>query len=132
MTDKAITKKQADTPVKSVRPEPELVFVPRVDIRETEREVVLLADMPGVDEQSVDIELERNHLALHGTFLPSMPDGYSLTYQEYDTGSFERAFTLGNTIDRDGIKAVVKDGVLRLTLPKAMEAQPKRITVKAG
>jgi len=94
--------------------------------------VFLVADMPGVDETSVSIDLEGSELTIRGTFLPKAPDGYSLTYQEYGSGDFERSFTLGDTIDRDGIKAEVKDGILRLTLPKAKEAQPRRIAVKAG
>jgi HSP20 family molecular chaperone IbpA len=127
-----MTKSESQTPAKAERAQQTPVFTPRVDIRETETEVVLVADMPGVDENSVSIDLEGSELAIRGTFVPKAPDGYSLTYQEYASGDYERSFTLGDTIDRDGIKAVVKDGVLRLTLPKAKEAQPKRIAVKAG
>jgi HSP20 family molecular chaperone IbpA len=88
--------------------------------------------MPGVDETSVKIDLEGSELTIRGTFALEPPAGYSLTYQEYGSGDYERSFTLGDTIDREGIQAVVKDGVLRLTLPKAKEAQPKRIAVNAG
>jgi HSP20 family molecular chaperone IbpA len=127
-----MTKRESQTPTEAERAQQTPVFTPRVDIRETETEVVLVADMPGVDESSVNIDLEGSELAVRGTFVPKAPDGYALTYQEYASGNYERSFTLGDTIDRDGIKAVVRDGVLRLTLPKAKEAQPKRIAVKAG
>ena len=106
--------------------------MPRVDIRESEAEVVLVADLPGVDETSVSIDLEGSELTLRGRFLPKAPEGFSLTYQEYRSGDYERTFTLGDTIDRNRIHAVVRDGVLRLTLPKAKEAQPWRVAVKAG
>jgi len=131
MTKTVLAKREPQTPAPE-RAEQTPVFVPRVDIRETETEVVLAADMPGVDETSLDIGLEGSELTIRGSFVPKAPNGYSLTYQEYESGDYERSFTLGDTIDRDGIRAVVKDGVLRLTLPKAKEAQPKRITVKAG
>lgn len=108
------------------------VFTPRVDIRETEAEIVLMADMPGVDETNVSIDIEGSELAIRGAFVPEGPDGYTLSHREYGNGDYERAFTLGDTIDRSGIKATVKDGVLRLVLPKSKEVQPKRIAVKAG
>jgi len=132
MTKTAVAKREAQTPATTERAEQTPVFVPRVDIRETDTEVVLVADMPGVDETSVSIDLEGSELTLRGKFLPKAPAGYSLTYEEYESGDYERSFTLGDTIDRDGIKAAVKDGILRLTLPKAKETQPKRIEVKAG
>ena len=132
MSDTAMTKREPQVPTPGERVRQTPVFVPRVDVRENESEVVLVADMPGVDETHVSIDLEGSELTLRGTFVPKAPEGYSLTYQEYESGDYERVFTLGETIDRSGIQAVVKDGVLRLTLPKAKEAQPRRITVKAG
>lgn len=130
--EKAIARRDDRTPAKEERASSTPVFVPRVDIRETEKEVFVTADMPGVDENSVDIGLERHELTITGTLVPKAPEGYTLNYREYATGNYERTFTLGDTIDRDGIKAVVKDGVLHLTLPKAAEAQARKIAVKAG
>jgi HSP20 family molecular chaperone IbpA len=108
------------------------VFRPRVDIVESDEAVILTADMPGITEQDVDVNLERNTLSIRGTFSESAPDGYTLQYREYRSGHYERTFTLGNTIDRSGIEANVKDGVLTVRLPKAKEVQPKRIAVQAG
>ena len=130
--DTAVTKGESPAPAKTERADPTAVFVPRVDIRKTDVEVLLEADMPGVDENSVDIALAGHELTITGRFVPEPAQGYSLTYQEYTSGHYERDFTLGDTIDRTGIKAAVKDGVLRLTLPKAKEVQPKRIAIKAG
>jgi HSP20 family molecular chaperone IbpA len=127
-----MTKHQGQAPSRAEHAEDTPVFVPRVDIRETEAAVLLVADMPGVDETSVNIDLEGSELTIKGGYLPKAPEGYTATYREYRSGNYERTFTLGDTIDRDGIKATVSNGVLRLTLPKAKEAQPKRIAVKAG
>jgi len=132
MAEKAITKRAEQTPARAERAEDAWVFAPRVDIRESETQVLLVADMPGVDETSVEIDLHGSELTIRGRYLPKAPEGYSLGYREYESGNYERTFTLGDTIDRNGIKAVVRDGVLRLTLPKAAEAQPRRIAVKAG
>lgn len=132
MTAQNIGKRESDAPTQVERTEEARVFVPRVDITETEREVRLTADMPGVDDKNVDIDLDRNVLTIRGKCAPEAPQGFSPAYREYLTGNYERAFTLSDEIDRDRIEAIVKNGVLRLTLPKAEEAQPKRISVKAG
>ena len=132
MAGTAMTTREPQTTAPAERAQEAPVFAPRVDNRETEAEVVLAADMPGVEETTVSIDLEGSELTLRGTFVPKAPDGYTLTYQEYGTGDYERSFTLGDTIDRSAISAVVKDGVLRLTLPKAKEVQPRRIAVQAG
>ena len=107
-------------------------FVPRADIYETEKEYVVLADMPGVDETSLDITLENNVLSIDGYVEPTQPEGYSLAYAEYRVGDYQRAFTLSDQIDREGIEAVIKDGVLRLFLPRATEARKRKIAIKAG
>ena len=132
MADSNLTKRESTTPAPVERAKETPVFVPRFDIVENETEVLLIGDMPGVDEASVDLDLEGSELTIRGTFVPKPPEGYTLNYHEYTSGDYERSFTLGDTIDRAGIKAVVKDGVLRLTLPKAREAQARKITVKAG
>lgn len=132
MAQNALTKKESQVPAAGERGETVPVYTPRVDIREDEEKVLVVADMPGVDESSVTVELEGSELAIRGQFLPHPPEGYSPIYREYAFGNYERTFTIGETIDCDGINAAVRDGVLRLTLPKAKEAKPKRIAVKAG
>jgi HSP20 family molecular chaperone IbpA len=132
MTNREMTRRETDAPAAVERAEDLSVFLPRVDICESEKDVVLVADMPGVDENSVDVALDGSSLTIRGRFVPKAPEGYTLTYQEYTSGNYERTFTLGDTIDRGKIKAVVKDGALRLTLPKAEAAQPRQVTVQAG
>jgi len=132
MSAKEIAKNQEQSPERVETPERTPVYVPEVDISENEKEFTVIADMPGVDENSVDIDLDRNVLTLRARFTLEAPEGYNLTWQEYTSGNYERSFTLGNTVDREKIEASVKNGVLSMTLPKAAEAQPKRISVKAG
>ncbi len=107
-------------------------YVPRADIYETNDEIIVLADMPGVDENSVDITLEKNVLSINGYVEPDQPTNYSLAYAEYEVGDYQRSFTLSDEIDRDNIQAAVKDGVLHLHLPKAGPAKARKITVKAA
>jgi HSP20 family protein len=109
-----------------------LAFVPRADVYETDDDIVVMADMPGVDADSVDITLEDNVLTINGYVDPEPPDGHSLAYAEYRVGDYVRAFTLSDQIDRDGIEATVKDGVLRLRLPKAEAAKMRKIPITAG
>ncbi len=109
-----------------------LAFVPRADIYETADAITVVADMPGVDESTVRVMLEDNVLSINGTVEPVQPEGYELAFSEYRVGDFERAFTLSDQIDRDGIEATVRDGVLRLHLPKITEARRRTITIKAG
>ena len=106
------------------------VFVPRADIIETEEAILVVADVPGVDENSIDITLEKRVLSINGQVNPATPENFSLTYAEYGLGDFERKFTLSDEIDQDHIEATVKDGVLRLTLPKAGPAKTRRIAVR--
>jgi HSP20 family protein len=106
-------------------------FVPRVDIYETNDAMTVVADMPGVDADSLEISLEQNVLTINGYVSEAYPEDYMLAYAEYRTGDYVRSFTLSNQIDQSRIEAAVKDGVLRLHLPK-IEPTTKKITVSAG
>ena len=108
------------------------VYVPKVDIFSDEQGIVVLADMPGVDEQNVDILLEKDVLTISGFATINEPEGFELSYAEYGVGDFRRTFTLMEEVDRDKIEASISDGVLRVYLPKAPEAQTRKIAVQAG
>jgi HSP20 family protein len=108
------------------------VFIPRADIYETEDAMIVLTDMPGVDEKSVDITIEKNVLTINAFVEPEQHENFRCTYAEYGVGDYERSFVLSNQVDREGIEASVKDGVLRLVLPKSKEAKTRKISVKAG
>jgi HSP20 family molecular chaperone IbpA len=107
-------------------------FVPRVDIYENKDSLFLVADMPGVDEKTVDIELEKNVLTITGRVENGRVKDGTLMYSEYEIGDYERVFTLSDEIDREKIVATVKNGVLRLELPKAEKVKPKKIAIKAA
>jgi HSP20 family protein len=107
-------------------------FIPRVDIYETKDAIFLIADMPGIDETTVDIELEKNILTITGHVDNGAVKDARMIYSEYEVGDYERVFTLSDAIDRDKIIATVKQGVLRLELPKAENVKPKKIAIKAA
>jgi HSP20 family protein len=127
------TGKQEVQPAGTVeRTRPGRVYTPAVDIYETSEAVVLVADMPGVDQQSVDVTLDKGVLTIYGHVEPWQPEGHSLRYAEYGVGDYQRSFTISNEIAWDKIEGTVKDGVLRLTLPKVGPAQTKKIPVKGA
>ena len=107
-------------------------FVPRTDIYEVEDEIILALDMPGINENAFEITLEKNILNVKGYAQIEDPDEYSLTLAEYETGDYERSFRVSDEIAKDKIEAVYKDGVLRLTLPKAEQAKARKIAVKVS
>lgn len=107
------------------------VYTPAVDIYEAPDAIVLVADMPGVDENSVDVTLDRNVLTIYGHVEPWKPEGYTLAYAEYGVGDYQRSFTISNQIDWQHIEGIVKNGVLRVTLPKAGPAGTKKIEIRA-
>ena len=109
-----------------------LCFVPKTDIYETEEEIVIIADVPGVDLNSVDITLENNILTINAYNNPKIPEGYELVYSEYDPGDFQRSFRISNEIDGDRIEAEVRNGALRLRLPKTDSVKIKKIPVASG
>jgi HSP20 family molecular chaperone IbpA len=109
---------------------PRKIFVPRADIYETQDALVVIVDMPGVDEKSVDITLERNVLTLHGTAATDVPEGYALAYAEYELGDYHREFILSEEVKREGIQAAMRNGVLKLTLPKAEPARKIQVRVE--
>jgi HSP20 family protein len=107
-------------------------FTPAVDIYETKDGLVLLADMPGVSPEGIDINLERNELTVIGHVEELDTGDMSVSYREYHTGDYVRSFTLPDVVDRDRIEATMKDGVLKLTLPTAEEAKSRKIPVKGA
>ena len=121
-------KAELTTPAEQTRPG--LVFTPEVDIYETETEITLLADMPGVKSKALNIDLRENILTLDGDV--DSPEGADEVdvIREYRTGKYYRQFTLSQTIDQAKIDAELIDGVLRLRLPKVEAATPRKITVK--
>jgi HSP20 family molecular chaperone IbpA len=105
-----------------------LQFVPRVDICETEQELTLYADLPGVAAGDVDLHYEQGELLLRGRVRPRQGERTFLL-QEYGEGDFYRLFRINETIDSSKITAECKNGVLTVHLPKAEQVRPRQITV---
>lgn len=120
-------KQELQTKSESTRNVP--IFVPAVDIYESANELTLLADMPGVPIENVDIDLDNDQLTIKGTATAEQEEG-TLLLREYSVGDYYRQFTLSNVIDRERIQASMKDGVLKVVLPKAEAAKPRKIEVK--
>ena len=104
-------------------------YTPATDIYETETELTVVMEMPGVAREDVDITLEKGRLAVEGRIDFSAYEGLKPAYTEYNVGHFVRAFTLSSKIDQEKISADMQGGVLTLRLPKVEEAQPRRIVV---
>ena len=111
---------------------PGAYFQPAVDIFETPEELVLVADMPGVPPDAVDVDLDGDQLTIEGRVRRDDYEGLKPLHVEYGVGGFYRRFTLGEMIDREAIKAQLKNGVLVLKLPKAEHARARRINVEAA
>ncbi|MEJ5349502.1 MAG: Hsp20/alpha crystallin family protein [Desulfosoma sp.] len=132
MTDKDIQvreKQEVQTQAETTRNIP--VYMPAVDILETEEALTLVADMPGVSPENVDIDIRDDQLTIRGT-VTLEGEGETVLLREYGVGDYFRQFTLGRIIDQSKIEASMKNGVLTLTLPKVDKAKPRKVEVKTG
>jgi HSP20 family molecular chaperone IbpA len=125
-----VREKQAlDSPAEQTRPG--LVFKPLVDIFETDKEIVVLADMPGVSAESLDVDLREDILTLTAEASSGRGEGEQDILSEFATGKFYRQFTLSEVIDQSKIEAKLDNGVLRLVLPKVEKAAPRKIQINS-
>jgi HSP20 family molecular chaperone IbpA len=106
-------------------------YLPAVDIVREEGRDLLYADMPGVDEKNIDIVLEKNIVTVHGHVERINPQGFRRLKSEYGKGDYSRSFQLSDEYDPDNIQASVKDGVLKVTLPR-IAPKRRKIAVSAG
>ena len=104
-------------------------YVPQVDIYETKDGLWLWADMPGVDEQSIDVRLDNGVLTIEGQVDVKGYDNTTPLYTEYNVGNYVRRFTLSSDVDSDRIVARMQHGVLALEIPKSERAKPRRIAI---
>ncbi|MCK5843593.1 MAG: Hsp20/alpha crystallin family protein [Victivallales bacterium] len=110
----------------------EPIYAPATNIYETETELIVSSEMPGVNEKNVDVSLEDRTLTITGSRGDNeIPKGYQLLSHGYSPGSYTRSFKILADVDVAKIKARISDGVLRLTLPKAGKTKPKNIKVSA-
>jgi HSP20 family protein len=134
MTDskeiKVREKQEVKTPAEQTIPG--LVFTPEVDIFETDKAITLLADIPGVKPEKLNIDLRDNILTITGDVDHLEAADEEFLAFEYETGRFYRQFTLSEVIDQTKIDAKLNLGVLRLSLPKVAKAAPRKIAITAG
>lgn len=106
-------------------------FTPPADILENGDTVVMLLDIPGADPASLDVTLDKHLLTISARVASTAPEGYAPAHIEFANGVYERRFVFSEQMDGDHIDATLKDGVLRLTVPKAPDTAAKKISVKA-
>ena len=127
-----LAKKESETDVATVeRTRGGRTYVPRFDIVETENELILFGDMPGVTPENLEVRFEGEHLTVYGKVEPRH-QGHEYLYGEYGIGDYHREFHVNEAIDPDKISAELKNGVLTLHLPKSAAVRPRRIEVKSG
>ena len=130
MSNQVTVKQEGDVAEEQIRPG--RTYLPNVEIRETEDALWLWADMPGVDQSSIDIHLENGVLWIEGAVQTDEYTDLTPAYTEYNVGNFRRSFRLSTVIDAQRIEAKMKNGVLELRLPKSEEARPQRIPITAN
>ncbi len=133
MTDKElqVTEKQEITPERGELTREGVYFTPAVDICETEKELMILADMPGVKPGGVDIELKEGILSIEGK-VPVPIQAEESLLSEYRKGSYFRSFRVTDSVDAGKIAAALSNGVLKVTLPKHPKAIPRKIPITVG
>ena len=108
---------------------PARYYVPATDIYETDQALMVVMELPGVDKKDLDLAAENDALRVEGRIDLGKYEGLEPLYTEYNVGHFARRFTLSGKIDQGSINAELENGVLTLTLPKAKEAQPRKIAI---
>ncbi len=131
MTEKKDVTKQQTEETQEIR-KAGRVMRPPVDIFEDDTGITLLADMPGVSKDRLDIQLDKDTLSIAGEVDLSMPEGMEALYADIRSTRYERGFALSGEMDTEKIKAVLRDGVLSLRIPKRAELQPRKIKVQVS
>jgi HSP20 family protein len=107
----------------------QIVFTPPIDIFETDEGLVLLADLPGVSAETLELQVQDNKLTLFGRVGPQVPESARPLHREYEVGHFLRSFILSDEVDHERISAKLNHGVLEVMLPRVKRSEPRRIPV---
>lgn len=110
----------------------EPALTPPVDVLEDDSGITLYADLPGVPRDKLNLQVESDALTIEGEVGLELPEGLQSSHTEVGVGRFRRRFTLSKELDTQQISAELANGVLKLRIPKAEHAQPRRIEVKVG
>lgn len=109
-----------------------LLFTPPIDIYESEEGLVLVADLPGVTLEDLELQVQDNKLTLFGRVNSYVPENMLGKHEEYGVGDFLRSFILPDVVDHERISAKLNNGVLKVVLPKAKQAEPRKISIDEG
>ena len=124
MTDKNLTSKTAEAPKN------EAMLLPPVDVVEDAAGITLYADLPGVPKDRLHLHLEADSLTIEGEMQLTMPEGIESTHAEVSVPRYRRVFTLSSELDGEKVTADFNQGVLKLRIPKAAHAQPRKIEIR--
>lgn len=113
-------------------PDEEFALVPAVDIFESAQGITVIADMPGVAKERLNIQADRNALLIEGEAVIDMPQQMEALYADVHSTKYRRTFVLSSELDADRIEASLKDGVLTVRIPKRAEFRPRKIDVSVG
>jgi len=132
MSNNDVQTRNADSSSPSESSERTPALIPRVDVLEDDTGITLLADLPGVPKDQLVLKVEGDTLLVEGSVAPLTPDKLEATYAELRVPRYRRGFTLSRELDAEHIDANLKDGVLRLRIPKQAHAQPRRIQIQSS
>jgi HSP20 family protein len=132
MTSQSVQTTPRQQPTAEGQRQQQHYVVPPVDVFENEASITLLADLPGVPREGLHVRVDGDSLLLEATAATHGPENMELVYGEAQVPAYRRQFTLSRELDASRIEAQLRDGVLRLTIPKAEEARPRRIEVQVG
>ena len=124
MTDKNLTSKTAEAPKN------EAMLLPPVDVVEDAAGITLYADLPGVPKDKLHLHLEADSLTIEGEMQLTMPEGIESTHAEVSVPRYRRVFTLSKELDSEKVSAEFDKGVLKLRIPKAAHAQPRKVEIR--
>ena len=116
----------------AVQQEPERMLRPPVDISEDAEGITLVADMPGVSSDRLDVHVDNDTLLIEGQAKIDMPEGMEPLYADVHATHYRRSFALSSELDANGIDASLNNGVLSVRIPKRAEVKPRKIEVRAG
>ena len=134
MNDTTVTRRN-DTPPStesSQSARPEAALMPPVDVIEDPQGITLYADLPGVPKDKLGVHVEAGTVTIEGELTLEVPEGLEVTHAEVSLPRFRRAFTLSKELDGDKALAEFQNGVLKLRIPKAPHAQPRRVEIKTA
>jgi HSP20 family protein len=130
-TTQEVTKREASQ-VQQRGQDEDTIIRPPVDIFEDAHGITVIAEMPGVSKDRLNIQADRNSLVIEGTAVLDMPQGMEALYADVQSTRYARSFVLSGELETDAIDAKMKDGVLTIRIPKRAEYRPRKIEVRAG